>query len=126
MVVDEFPQAQVPGEGGRKEQASIGHQAAVVKDDADTVGIVAWQHLLGDPCFRAVFCSKTIIPDSQEHPLLLQRLSPRPSFGGFGLSIISFQIVRNSYTPPLSPHSFRWLQLSRPDSFYGDACAPRL
>ena len=67
MIVDEFPQAQVLGEGGRQDQAGIGHQAAVVKDDADTVGIVLWQHLLGAPCFRAVFCSKTIIPDSQEH-----------------------------------------------------------
>ena len=25
-MVDEFPQAQVPGEGGRQEQAGIGHQ----------------------------------------------------------------------------------------------------
>ena len=32
-MVDEFPQAQVPGEGGRQEQAGIGHQAVVVKDD---------------------------------------------------------------------------------------------
>ena len=69
VMVDEFPQAQVPGEGGRQEQAGIGHQAMVVKEDADTVGIVLWRHLLGAPCFRAGFCSKTIIPDSEEHPL---------------------------------------------------------
>ncbi len=25
VMVDEFPQAQVPGEGGRQEQAGIGH-----------------------------------------------------------------------------------------------------
>ena len=62
MTVDEFPQAQVLGEGGRQEQAGIGHQAVVIKDDADPVGIVLWQHLLGAPCFQAVFCSKTIIP----------------------------------------------------------------
>ena len=68
MTVDEFPQAQVLGEGGRQEQAGIGHQAVVIKDDADPVGIVLWQHLLGAPCFQAVFCSKTIIPDSEEHP----------------------------------------------------------
>ena len=68
-MVDEFSQAQVPGEGGRHEQAGIGHQAMVVKEDADTVGFVLWQHLLGAPCFRAGFCSKTIIPDSEEHPL---------------------------------------------------------
>ena len=42
-MVDEFPQAQVPGEGGRQE---LGHQAMVVKEDADTVGIV---RLLGAP-----------------------------------------------------------------------------
>ena len=66
-MVDEFPQAQMPGEGGRQEQPGIGHQAVIVKGDADTVGIVLWQHLLSAPCFRAGFCSKTIILDSEEH-----------------------------------------------------------
>ena len=46
----------------------------VVKEDADTVGFVLWQHLLGAPCFRAGFCSKTIIPDSEEHPLASSRI----------------------------------------------------
>ena len=41
MAVDEFTQTQVLGEGDRKEQASIGHQAAVVKGDLDPVGVVA-------------------------------------------------------------------------------------
>ena len=41
-MVDEFPQAEVLGDGGRQEQAGIGHQAVVVKDDANTVGVVAW------------------------------------------------------------------------------------
>ena len=77
VMVDELPQAQVPGEGGRQEQAGIGHQAMVVKEDADTVGIVLWQHLLGAPCFRAGFCSKTIIPDSEEHPLASSRAVPK-------------------------------------------------
>ena len=45
--------------------------------DADTVGFVLWQHLLGAPCFRAGFCSKTIIPDSQEHPLASSRAVPK-------------------------------------------------
>ena len=76
-MVDEFPQVQVPGEGGRQEQAGIGHQAMVVKEDADTVGFVLWQHLLGAPCFRAGFCSKTIIPDSEEHPLASSRAVPK-------------------------------------------------
>ena len=66
-MVDEFPQAQMPGEGGRQEQAGIVYQAVIVKGDANTVGIVLWQHLLGAPCFRAVFCYKAIIPDSEEH-----------------------------------------------------------
>ena len=76
-MVDEFPQAQVLGESGRQEQAGIGHQAVVIKDDADAVGIVLWQHLLGAPWFRAVFCSKTIIPDSEEHPLASSRAVPK-------------------------------------------------
>ena len=76
-MVDEFPQAQVPGECGRQEQAGIGHQAMVVKEDADTVGFVLWQHLLGAPCFRAGFCSKTIIPDSEERPLASSRAVPK-------------------------------------------------
>ena len=49
----------------------------VVKEDADTVGFVLWQHLLGAPCFRAGFCSKTIIPDSEEHPLASSRAVPK-------------------------------------------------
>ena len=77
VMVDEFPQGQVPGEGGRQKQAGIGHQAMVVKEDADTVGFVLWQHLLGAPCFRAGFCSKTIIPDSEEHPLASSRAVPK-------------------------------------------------
>ena len=75
-MVDE-PQAQVPGWACRQEQAGIGHQAMVVKEDADTVGFVLWRHLLGAPCFRAGFCSKTIIPDSEEHPLASSRAVPK-------------------------------------------------
>ena len=41
VMVYEFPQAQVLGESGRQEQAGIGHQTVVVKDDANTVGVVA-------------------------------------------------------------------------------------
>ena len=41
-MVYEFPQPEVLGEGGRQEQVGIGHQAVVVKDDANTVGVVAW------------------------------------------------------------------------------------
>ena len=42
VMVDEFPQAQVLGEGGRKEQPGIAHQAVVVERDTDAVGVVAW------------------------------------------------------------------------------------
>ncbi len=80
VMADEFPQAQVLCKGGRQEQAGIGHQAVVVKDDADTVGIVLWQHLLGAPCFRVGFCFKTILPDSEEHPLASSRTVPKVVF----------------------------------------------
>ena len=55
-------------------------QAVVVKDDADTVRIVLWQHLLGAPCFRAVFWFNTILPDSEEHPLASSRTVPKVVF----------------------------------------------
>ena len=67
MVVDQFGQAQAPGQGGRKDQPGIGHQAAVVEGDLDRVGIVLWQHLLGVPFPGLVSGFKTIIPDSEEH-----------------------------------------------------------
>ena len=67
MVVDQSGQAQAPGQGGRKDQAGIDHQAVVVKDDTDTVGIVLWQHLLSAPFLGSVYCFKTIIPEAREH-----------------------------------------------------------
>ena len=67
VTVDEFPQAQVPGEGGRQEQAGIGHQAVVVKDDADPVGIVSVAASIGCSLFPDGFLFETIIPDSEEH-----------------------------------------------------------
>ena len=39
---DEFGQAEMPGQGGGKEQPGIGHQAAVVEGDTNAVGVVAW------------------------------------------------------------------------------------
>ena len=42
MVVDQFGQAQAPGQGGRKDQPGIGHQAVIVEGDADAIGVVAW------------------------------------------------------------------------------------
>ena len=112
VMVDEFPQAQVPGEGGRQEQACIGYQAMIVKDDADTVEIVLWQQLLGTPCFRAGFCSKTIIPDSEEHLLPFQEASHTPSFGGLGFR----KAVANAPdpSPNCSPTTCLSLQHPRP------------
>ena len=46
VTVDEFTQTQVLGEGDRKEQPRIGHQAVVVERDLDAVGVAAWQHLV--------------------------------------------------------------------------------
>ena len=69
MTVNEFTQAQLLGLRGRKEQPSIVDQAVVVEGDADAVGVVAWQHLLGARSLEPVFCCKTIIPDAQEHLL---------------------------------------------------------
>ena len=42
VVVDEFTQSQVLGEGDRKEQPSISHQAVVVEGDVDAVGVLRW------------------------------------------------------------------------------------
>ena len=80
-MVDEFPQAQVLGEGGRKEQSGIGHQAVVVKDDADAVGIVRWQHLLGAPCFPGGFLFQNHYPRFRGAPSAFFKGCPqgRPS-----------------------------------------------
>ena len=40
VLLYQLEKAEVRGEGGREEQAGIGHQAVVVKDDANTVGVV--------------------------------------------------------------------------------------
>ena len=41
VVVDEFTQTQVLGQSDRKDQPSIGHQAAVIEGDLDAIGVVA-------------------------------------------------------------------------------------
>ena len=38
---DEFGQAEMPGQGVRKEQPGIGHQTRIVEGDLDTVGVAA-------------------------------------------------------------------------------------
>ena len=42
VPVNQLRQTQVLGEGDRKKQPSIGHQAVVVEGDVDAVGVVAW------------------------------------------------------------------------------------
>ena len=42
VMVDEFPQGEVLGEGDQQEQAGIDDQAVVVEGDTDAVGVVAW------------------------------------------------------------------------------------
>ena len=42
VMVNEFPQTQMPGEGGRQEQPGIVDQAVVVKGDLDAVGVLKW------------------------------------------------------------------------------------
>ena len=41
-MVNQFTQTQALGEGDRKEQPGIGHQAVVVGRDLDAVGMVKW------------------------------------------------------------------------------------
>ena len=42
MTVNEFTQAHVLGQDGRKEQPSIVDQAVVVEGDLDAVGVLKW------------------------------------------------------------------------------------
>ncbi len=42
VIADEFTQAQALGEGDRKDQPGIAHQAVVVEGDSDAVGLAGW------------------------------------------------------------------------------------
>ena len=75
------------GEGGRQEQAGIGHQPVVVKDRCE--------YGRGGCVVASIGCSFSGVgffvakPLSQKHRstfLPLQDTAPTPSFGGFGLS----------------------------------------
>ena len=78
VMVDEFPQAQVLCKGGPSRPALATRRWS--SKTTHTVGRVLWQHLLGAPCFRAAFCFKTILPDSEEHPLASSRTVPKVVF----------------------------------------------
>ena len=55
VMVNQFTQTQVLGQRDRKEQPSIGHQAAVVEGDLDAVGMVKWVASVGCSLFRVGF-----------------------------------------------------------------------
>ena len=42
VLPDQFRQAEMLGQGVRKEQAGMGHQAVIVEGNADAVRLVAW------------------------------------------------------------------------------------
>ena len=85
MPVKQLGQAQMPGQGGRQDQPSIGHQTVVVKGDGDAVGVVAWQHLLGAPGLGSVWRFKNHYPRSTG--ALSYPFNPPSThlFGGLGL-----------------------------------------
>ena len=85
-ALPDVPAIQVPGQGDRKDQPRIGHQAVVVEGDIGSgLGrcVVAF---IGAPVSGRFCLSKTIIPEAQEHFLTpLARRDTHP-FGGLGLS----------------------------------------
>ena len=94
ILVELQKDAQVLGEGHRKEQPSIGHQAVVIEGDLNAVGVLKWQPLSGAPCFWLLSCSKNHYPRSAGAPScrfrILTRRSPSVdsglvSFGEFYL-----------------------------------------
>ena len=87
VMVHQLAQTQVVGQGHRQDQPSIGHQAVVIKGDVDAVGALRWQHPLGAPSFRVVFCFKNHYPRSREHFLILSPRRHTHLFGGLGLRL---------------------------------------
>ena len=81
VPVNQWRQAKMQAQRGRKEQPSIGHQAVVIKGDLDPVGVLL---ILGTVC-----CYKTIIPEAQEHFLTPSARRDTHLFGGLGLSVRS-------------------------------------
>ena len=77
MLPEELGQAKAQGEGGGRISPPLATRRSSSKRMRIRSGLFLWQHLLGAPCFRAGFCSKTIIPDSQEHPLASSRPVPK-------------------------------------------------
>ena len=77
MLPEELGQAKAQGEGGGKDQPGIGHQAVVVEGDLDAVGGGYVVASIGCSFSGTGFCFKTIIPDSEAHPLASSRAVPK-------------------------------------------------
>ena len=77
VMVDEFPQAQVLGEGhpGSSSPALATSGGRQTRFGWHRDGCVVAS--IGCSLFPGVFCLKTIIPDSQEHPLASSRAVPK-------------------------------------------------
>ena len=88
MTVDEFMQTQVLGEGGRKEQPSIGHQAVVVERDLDAVGVT--------PVVASIECSLFLVGLLSRKPLSLMHRS-------------TFLPLQPAVDPADKHSSFRWI-----------------
>ena len=86
VVVDQFTQTQVLGEGDRQDQPSIGHQAVVVEGNVDAVGLLRWYHLLSAPGPGSVLCFRNHYPRTQEHLLAPSARRGTHLFGGLGVS----------------------------------------
>ena len=84
-MVDEFPQAQMPGEGGRQEQTGIGHQAVIVKTIRIRSGLFCGSIYRVLLLWDSFAVTKPLSQIQRSTLWLLQGLSPRPPLGGFGL-----------------------------------------
>ena len=87
VLLYQLGKAEVQGQGGRKEQSSVGHQAVVVEGDLDAVGVargsIYWVLLF----WGRSSVSKTIIPEAQEHFLVSSGPCYTPCLGGLGLNL---------------------------------------
>ena len=81
VMVDEFPQAQVPGEGGWQERRRRWSSKRMRIRSGLFCGSIYWVLLVSG----RVSVPKSLSQIKRSTLWLLQRLSPRPSFSGFGL-----------------------------------------
>ena len=84
MVVDQFTQTQVLGQGGRKNQPGVCHQPMIV-EGADAVGVIACSICWVLPSWGRFGLTKPLSQIQRSTFLPLQDTHPTPAFGGFGL-----------------------------------------